>query len=180
MRPSAAEAGPASPAPGAGDRRRDPGPEAGDDAGARPATDRAAPRAARDEAAPAAPEDPEQEADDLPRGAAAVLYALVALTAVGLVLGPLGALVIWRVRRAEPFVDLHGRQALDVALSALLLGGGVFLAALALRQPLVEWAAYAVVAYYFLLTLVGGALALRGSARRLPWALPLLRGQAGR
>lgn len=141
-----------------------------------PPQEREAEQGSQHEESSLGPEDEaESEAHEPSRGAAIVCYVLVALVAVGLVLGPVGTLLIWRMRRGEAFLDHHGRQALDIFLTALLLGGGLVVLARVLGQVVLEWAGFAVVGIEFLLAVAGATMAARGSVRALPLVLPILR-----
>lgn len=111
------------------------------------------------------------------RGTAAFLYGVLLLSAVGFFLAPLVTFIVWRLRRHEPFVDFHGRQALDLALG-VLLGAGMHLLGRLLSSALgtaLQWAGLAVVALQGLLVVWGMVDAGQGRMRRLPLRLPVLR-----
>ncbi len=130
---------------------------------------------------PAAAQGPDAEKEEgVPRATGAALYGFCLVFGIGLLPGPFATLLIWRVRRDEPFVDWHGRQALDLALTAL--AGGVLLLAGRLLEPVqltlaavVQWLALGVIAVQVVQGLWGLVDAARGGHKVMALSLTLLR-----
>ncbi len=126
---------------------------------------------------------PAAEADDeerVPRATGAAMYAFCLVVFIGLFVGPLGTLVIWMRRRDETFVDLHGRQALDLTITGLL--GGIILVAGRVVEPdfvtfgrILQWSGFAIVALQGLQGLWGLIDAAMGGAKSMLLSLRILR-----
>jgi uncharacterized Tic20 family protein len=93
-----------------------------------------------------------------------------------------GPLVIWLVRRDDPFAAEHARQALNFNLSVLLyvvVGSvvAVIVTVLTLGLALIALLPALAVAFvaYFAVSVVGALAASRGRQFRYPLALPLVR-----
>ncbi len=131
----------------------------------------AAPRP--DEAAP-------EEDAGLPKASAAALYGFFLLFFFALFVGPIATFVIWWRRRDEPFIDLHGRQALDLTLTALIGGlilitGRVIAPDAATAGTVLEWAGFVIVAAQVIQAIWGLIDAARGGDRGLLLSLRILR-----
>ncbi len=125
---------------------------------------------------------PVEDPDDGPSKVTGVaLYGFSLVVAIGLLVGPIATYIIWRVRRDEPFLDFHGRQAIDIVATAALVGGGLFLLGRVVQRgaqtagAILQWVAVAVLAAMWLLALVGAIDAGRGRMRSLPASLRLWR-----
>jgi uncharacterized protein len=92
-----------------------------------------------------------------------------------------GPLVVWLVRRDDPFSAEHARQALNFNLSVLvyLVVGGIasiVVALLTLGLALIVLLPAMAVAFlaYFVVSVLGAVAASRGRSFRYPFALPLV------
>ncbi len=132
------------------------------------------------EAVAADPDTPVVEEEGLPRATGAALYGFCLVFGIGLLPGPFATLLIWRLRRDEPFVDWHGRQALDLALTALA-GGGLLLAGRLLEPvqlalaAVVQWLALAIIAVQVVQGVWALVDAARGGSKVMLLSLKLLR-----
>lgn len=120
--------------------------------------------------------------DDAPsRVTGVALYGFSLVVAIGLLVGPIATYIIWRVRRDEPFLDFHGRQAIDLVATAALIGGGTFLLGRLIETQwlaagaIIQWLAVAVLGLQWLLGLWGAFEAARARTRTLPLSLRLWR-----
>lgn len=144
-------------------------------------SDPAAPGPTANAAAASEPASAEPSAEEvLPRPTAAALYGFFLVFFIGLFVGPVATLIIWRLRRDEPFVDLHGRQAMDLIITALL--GGLLFFAGRLLEPvqitvaaILQWLALGLVALQVLQGLWAFVDAARGGSRRMPLTITWLR-----
>lgn len=86
--------------------------------------------------------------------------------------GPLGALIMWRIKKNEsPFLDDHGREAVNFQLSLLLYFFGLSILTLGLAVPLIMVG----VAALRLIGCIRGAMAAhRGEYYRYPMCIRFL------
>ncbi len=119
--------------------------------------------------------------EDPSRVTGVAMYVFSLVVAIGLLVGPIATYIIWRVRRDEPFLDFHGRQAVDLVATAALVGGTVYLLGrvVALQWAsvgaIVQWLAVAVLLVQWILGVWGAVDAGLGRRRQLPLSLRLLR-----
>lgn len=115
------------------------------------------------------------------KGVAILFYALLLVVGIGFFLGPVAGLIVWRIRRDEAFVDFHGRQSLDLAITALLFGGGAYLLGLILAEAwpvlgaAVQWLSVAIVVLQGVLAVWGLVHAAQARTVPLPLSVTWLR-----
>lgn len=118
--------------------------------------------------------------EGLPRATGAALYGFCLVFGIGLLPGPFATLLIWRLRRDEPFVDWHGRQALDLALTALAAGVLFFVGRMLepvnlVVASLAQWVALIALTIQAVQGVWGFVDAARGGRKELLLSLRLLR-----
>ncbi len=124
--------------------------------------------------------DPEAEASERNYATATHLIGLLSLMDM-MVMGLIGAIVMWRIRAADsPFLDDHGREAVNFQLSLLLyaIAGSIIVGILTLGIGLMVW-----LPLLYVFRIVGCVMASiaanKGEFYRYPMCVRFLKGPQG-
>lgn len=120
------------------------------------------------------PPRPAPTSEDRNWGMAAHLSALVMIVGVPAVVGPL---IVWIVKRDQPFVSEHGREALNFNISMLIYGAALVvfgIVTLGIGLLLVLPAAFALLIAWLVLLVQGAMAAARGDRYRYPLSIRLI------